>query len=150
MLDEVQRSAIQPGRDEHTNGATAMSTRKRTTAADIAAAVALGAIDPAQEFGSGDPAETTEPTQPTTQPGAVVDYGPVVLSATTHECGIPGCRHGSAHGAVTQPDRQLKLATECGAVARMTASALARAGGTITDGHGHPFAVAARRAYARR
>lgn len=115
---------------------------KRTTAADIAAAVALGAIDPDASFTDG----TAEPESAQVVEPIIV----AVLPSDAHQCGIPGCRHGAAHGATVQPDRQLKLAAECGAVARMTARALATAGGSITDGHGHPFAVAARRTYTRK
>jgi hypothetical protein len=127
------------------------SKSKGTSAADIAAAVALGVMDgdtlvvtaddAAAEVAAVAAAITAEP---------VIRPESVALSATDHGCGIVGCRHGSAHTGTPQRDRQLKLATECGAVARITASALARAGGTLTDGHGHAFAVAERRAYNRK
>lgn len=128
------------------------ASRKRASAADIAAAVALGTIDPSTMFAS--PAElaaAAESAELAAQSSAAAaESARVALSANHHECGIAGCRHGAVTHGVTQPDRQLKLAAECGAVIRLTQRALAIAGGTITDGHGHPFAVAERRTYRRR
>lgn len=128
------------------------ASRKRASAADIAAAVALGTIDPSTTFAS--PAElaaAAESAELAAQSSAAAaESARVALSADHHECGIAGCRHGAVTHGAPQPDRQLKLAAECGAVIRLTARALATAGGTITDGHGHPFAVAERRTYRRR
>ena len=125
--------------------ATTNARRNRTTVADLAAAVALGTIDPTTIVALDD--GTDDGT--TAEPGAT-SSAPVALSATTHECGIAGCRHGAAHGATVQPDRQVKLqCPTCGAVARMTASALAKSG-TITCGDGATFAPASRRTYVRK
>lgn len=121
-----------------------MASRKRTTVADLIAAEAIGAIDGSTVVALDGPDDPAEPTTTTANPAASHP------GATEHECAIPGCRHGASHPAVSQPDRQLKLAAECGAVIRTTARALATAGGTITDGHGHTFAVAPRRTYVRR
>ncbi len=124
-----------------------MATTKRRTAADIAAAVALGALDPSTEIATAEEAaaERTERTIIRPSDGVAIE----VPNGTDHECAIPGCRHGASHGP-TQPDRQVKLEAPCGAVARMTVTALHRAGGTINCGHGDPFTVAARRVYNRK
>ena len=127
--------------------ATTNARRNRTTVADLVAAAQVGAIDPttevvtASELAEHDAAELARASS--AEPGAVV-------SASEHGCGIVGCRHGSAHPVISQPDRQVKLqCPTCGAVARMTASALAKAG-SITCGDGSQFAPAARRAYTPR
>jgi hypothetical protein len=120
------------------------ATRKRITAADVAAAVALGAMPADAEVITGaDAAAEDQSTETRTD-------SPAALAADHHECGIPGCRHGANHGSAPQPDRQLKLQAPCGAVARMTARALAMSGGAILCGHGDTFAVAARRTYTRK
>lgn len=123
---------------------------KRTTAADIAAAVALGAIPADAEVTTA--AEAAEQAAAAAREAAAnaAPIIPAALSGAHHECGIPGCRHGS-HSGTPQPDRQLKLVTECDAVIRITSRALARAGGSLTDAHGHAFTIdATRRAYSRR
>lgn len=121
----------------------ATAARKRMSAADIAAAVSIGAMAPDAQV-STDVEETSEP-----QPEQTPVTSTAVLPADHHECGIPGCRHGAAHDGPSQPDRQVKLEAPCGAVARMTGRALARAGGAIQCAHGDAFTVAARRAYRR-
>lgn len=135
-----------------------MSTNRKRTAADVAAAIELGAIDPSAEVLTGedaralaaDAARAIDAAKAETARAAMVaaTNAAATLPADAHQCGIPGCRHGAAHGP-TQPDRQLKLAAPCGAVARMTARALLRAGGTITCAHGDPFAETAHRTYRR-
>lgn len=131
------------------------TNRKRTTLADLMAAAALGAIDPAAEVVTAEDADaetliaTAEATATAVQAGAL-RAATAERTGTEHECAIPGCRHGAAHGGPVQPDRQLKLAAPCGAVARMTASALTKSGGTLTCGHGDPFAIAERRTYSRK
>lgn len=146
-----------------------MQRRKLASAADIAAAVALGTIDPNETFASpadiaaiataaatGNHTDTNvAPTAPTPAVSAATLSDAVdALTANSHVCAFAGCRHGergATHGTgVSQPDRQLKLDAECGAIIRMTARALTTAGGVITDGHGHPFAVGQRRKYTRR
>jgi hypothetical protein len=130
--------------------ATSTSTRKRATAADIAAAVKLGSIAPDAEVVTADElAERDAETRAT----VTAERPSPSLSAAEHQCGIVGCRHGSAHPVVSQPDRQVKLQCPgCGAVARMTAAAIARtAGAGITcNGDGQTFTVAARRTYSRK
>jgi hypothetical protein len=127
----------------------AQSKSGRATAADIVAAVKVGAIAPdavvlteddllaerAEQAAHGQPTEVAVP-----------------LSATEHECGIPGCRHGAAHTGIVQKDRQVKLQCPgCGAVARMTASAIARTvNGIRCAGDGELFAEATRRTYTRK
>lgn len=126
-----------------TNGA-----RKRTTAADIAAAVKVGAIDPDAEVMTPEDVSAMTAAIPAAEAAIAVP-----LSATEHECGIPGCKHGSSHPAVSQPDRQVKLqCPSCGAVARMTSAAIAKTGGVgvICGGDGSTFAPAARRTYKAR
>ena len=125
------------------------------TLADLQAAVALGAI----------PADTVVmPVQAAAEAAvkaardavastAVADVASApVLPADRHDCGIPGCRHGDAHGRPSQPDRQVKLeCSSCGAVARMTAAAMARAGGPpACHCNGQPMVPGARRQYHRR
>ena len=136
-------------------------TSKRTTLADLMAAAALGAIDPTTEVvtGAEATAEADEARAEATsevleaaalRPAAQWGGAPVLtISGTEHDCAIPGCRHGAAHGP-SQPDRQLKLEAPCGAVARMTARALRVAGGAIVCAHGDPFAEATRRPYVRK
>ena len=134
---------------------------KRTTVADLIAAAKVGAIDPNTEVVTAAAADraakvaanAVELAQAAEAAARAVAAVAVVaapeLPNTEHACGIAGCRHGSAHG-IAQPDRQLKLqCPNCGAVARMTHRALARAG-TLTCGDGGTFAVAARRTYTRR
>lgn len=134
---------------------TASTARKGTTAADIAAAVKLGTMAPDAEVltASDVAAERLATETAATYSGSE----PVTLSATDHECGIAGCKHGAAHSGTPQPDRQIKLqCPKCGAVARMTASALAKATSGkvernyITCGDGGAFAPAARRTYSRK
>lgn len=125
----------------------ATSTGKGTTAADIAAAVRLGTMDPSTII-------------PTTVRPAVVndDFGPIEMpttaerpNGTEHACDIPGCRHGAAHSGITQPDRQIKLqCPACGAVARMTAGAYSKALGITCHRDGASFAQAERRTYSRK
>lgn len=116
--------------------------RKRTTAADVAAAVRMGALSPDAEYVTAEDADATIDRAET---------APVIVAAaatTDHGCTLPGCRHGAAHGPA-QPDRQVKLAcTTCGAVVRATAAAIAKSGG-ISDAHG-ALVPAARRTYARK
>lgn len=135
------------------------TTGTRTTAADIAAAAALGAIDPstvvltsaeADELIEAAQREAADAVRANVAARQAEQGSQPERIGTVHQCDIPGCRHGAAHDGPKQPDRQLKLQAECGAVARMTARALATAGGALTDAHGHPFAVAERRAYSRR
>jgi uncharacterized C2H2 Zn-finger protein len=112
----------------------------RLTAADVAAAVRLGTLDP-----------TTALETPGDRPDSRDNTAAAPLPADHHDCGIPGCRHGEAHTGVSQPDRQVKLACpRCGAVARMTARALRVAGAIVCQRDGEPFAVAPRRAYNRK
>lgn len=133
---------------------TAKTGRKATTAADIAAAVALGAMAP-DDIVHTDVADTdTEGSAPIAE-----HVTAPTLPATEHQCGIAGCRHGAGHSGTHQPDRQVKLqCPKCGAVARMTTGALARAAVAAPNGgNGYPtcadgaeFAPAARRQYNRK
>lgn len=139
--------------DEVAEMPTGSNGRKRTTAADIAAAVALGAIAGDTVIVTDDEDAPEHRTQEAHEyTGPVGSTERVALSTTTHDCAIPGCRHGNAHPEHSQPDRQVKLECPgCGAVARMTARALQRSGhlGINCNGCNRPFAVAARRAYNR-
>lgn len=137
-------------------------TRKTTTAADIAAAVALGALPESTPILT--PEQAAEQAEQAAR-AAVADALAVETArqarataerATTttpestaeHHCTQAGCRHG-AH-TTGQPDRQVKLVAPCGAILRMTPRALLRAGGVVTCGHGDPFAIdATRRQYRR-
>ena len=130
------------------------TTRKVATVADIVAAAALGTLDPTTPMVTAEAAESmarkaaaaAEAERP-----AIIAPATDRPMATDHECAIPGCRHGAAHGAAVQPDRQVKLqCPTCGAVARMTAGAIRKAGGTPTCADGTPMAEAARRTYSRR
>jgi len=126
------------------------STGKRTTLADLMAAAALGAIDPTTEVVTATEAsaEARTAAADATAEAASTASTSSTLSTTDHDCAIPGCRHGAAHGP-TQPDRQVKLACpNCGAIVRCTARAL-RTAGSITCGDGGTFAIAARRVYTR-
>lgn len=140
----------------------ASKTRKAATVADIVAAAALGTLDPSTPMVT---AEAAEAMARKAAEAAAANAAPVIgpaaetpaLPADHHECGIPGCRHGAAHGATSQPDRQVKLqCPACGAVARMTAGAIARAArssggdGLPVCADGAKFAEAARRTYTRR
>lgn len=121
------------------------TNRKRATAADIAAAVKLGAIAPDAEVATADELAEDAAERAASQSGRI-------LSGDHHECAIAGCRHGATHAPdhVAQPDRQVKLqCPTCGAVARMTAAAIARTQGKgITCGaDGVAFVPAARRKY---
>lgn len=130
--------------------ATSTSTRKRATAGDIAAAVKLGSIDPSAEVVTAD--ELAE-SRAESAAAVIAASTAASLSSAEHQCGIVGCRHGSAHPLVSQPDRQVKLqCPKCGAVARMTAAAIGRTGGAgiVCGGDGATFAVAARRTYSPR
>lgn len=136
-----------------------MAKSKRVqTVADLIAATELGTIDPTTEVVTAAEAakqsskaarEAAEAERATAQAQVAAVAGRA-LSATAHECGIPGCRHGSAHPVVSQPDRQVKLQCPHGAVARMTARALAKAGGSIFCAEGEAFAPVARRTYVRK
>jgi hypothetical protein len=90
---------------------------KATTVGDLIAAAKVGAIDLGTVASLiADPEDEGHPDG--------------------HVCRAPGCRHGEAVALdaarpvrAAQPDRQVKLACPaCGAIARMTASALAKAG----------------------
>ena len=134
-------------------------TSKRTTAADLAAAIALGVVPADAEVVTA--AEAAEAVRLAAEQATAAAHAEdraaterdgiaQSLPATHHECGIPGCRHGS-HTGTPQPDRQLKLTAPCGAVLRMTGRAYARAGSAVTCGHGDAFTIdATRRAYSRR
>ena len=142
--------------------------RKRTTLADLMAAAELGAIDPTTAVVTADEAAelaaAASAAATAARPDPVASATPVAtvaLPADRHDCGIAGCRHGAGHDGPRQPDRQVKLACpNCGAVARMTTSAIARAaravGGTDeTAGwprcpDGGTYQPAARRQYTRR
>jgi len=128
-----------------------MTTRRGTTAADLAAAVKVGAIRADAVVLTEDEANAaTAAAIEANRPAMTTAAAAADLSTTDHGCGIVGCRHGAAHGP-SQPDRQMKLTAECGAVVRMTARAFARAGGGLTDAHGHQFAIdTTRRAYNRK
>ena len=118
---------------------------KRTTAADIAAAVALGAMaaDATVTMDGDDSGADDAPTQTAER----VTANP----SGAHECAIPGCRHGAAHGATVQPDRQVKLQCPgCGAVARMTVGALAKGLGITCHRDNVAYAPAERRTYTKR
>lgn len=140
------------------------------TLADLMAAARIGAIDPdtavvttAEHSAALDQAREDayilgRSSAPATATASTAGYTgtATALSPTDHECGIAGCRHGSAHGP-SQPDRQVKLACPaCGAVARMTASALQVSGGIRCVGgvnrthEGTDYAPAARRTYNRK
>ena len=125
------------------------TNRKRATAADIVAAVKVGAIAPDAEVVTAAELAEHDAAAAAATPEHVIARAP--LSATEHECAIPGCRHGAAHaGHVPQPDRQVKLqCPTCGAVARMTAAAIAKTQGLgITcAADGVAFVPAARRKY---
>lgn len=139
----------------------ASKTRKAATVADLAAAVALGTMDPSTEMvpvaeaermarkaAEAAAANAAEAIRPLAEAaGRTAD-----LPTTEHQCGIPGCRHGAAHTDGThQPDRQVKLqCPTCGAVARMTTGAIRKAGGLPTCADGSAMAEAARRTYTRR
>lgn len=141
----------------------ASKTRKAATVADLIAAAAVGAIDPstpmvtaeAAEAMARQAAEAAERNAADVNAARAAEAPATVatLPADHHECGIAGCRHGTQHGpdAQHQPDRQVKLqCPTCGAVARMTAGAIRKAGGTPTCADGGTFAEAARRTYTRR
>jgi hypothetical protein len=117
----------------------------RLTAADVAAAVRLGTLDPATPLATGaDVAAASERTR-------IVAAAAGALPADHHDCGIVGCRHGEAHTGISQPDRQVKLACPtCGAVARMTVTAVRRAGAIVCQRDGVPFVAAPRRQYTRK
>lgn len=143
----------------------ATKTRKAATVADLIAAAALGTIDPttpvvtAAEVSDLIDAARKSAEREAAEHAASVP-APVTLAADpanlpsgTHACGMVGCRHGAAAHAngVHQPDRQVKLACpSCGAVARMTAGAIRKAGGYPTCADGGTFAEAARRTYTRK
>ena len=155
-LDAVQRSPRRGRQGPHGRvgcKVATTTTRKRTTLADLMAAAELGAIDPTAEVVpvAEVAAELAEATRAATD--AAVQAGAArtaTLDPSVHDCAIPGCRHGAAHGPA-QPDRQVKLACPgCGSVARMTQRALSRSGGITCHGCEQPFAVAARRTYNRR
>lgn len=123
------------------------TSHKRATAADIAAAVKVGAIKPDTEVLTADDIAAERAAMAEANRESV--HRPV---GTEHECAIPGCRHGAAHGVgyVPQPDRQVKLqCPTCGAVARMTAAAIAKTQGLgITCAADNvAFVPAARRKY---
>ena len=126
------------------------STRKTRTAADFAAAVKLGAIDPNAPMLSDDElAEITAEMAENGQGAPALPAGTVVLPANAHQCGIPGCRHGADHGPA-QPDRQVKLACDrCGMVVRTTTRWLAKRGAP-TCADGGTFVTAQRRTYTRK
>lgn len=124
------------------------ASRKRASAADIAAAVALGTIDPSTTFATPDELAAAAESA---QVAASITAAEPTRSADHHECGIPGCRHGAAVHGAPQPDRQVKLQCPgCGAVARMTGSALAKALGITCHRDGQTFAPAERRTYRRK
>jgi hypothetical protein len=168
-LDAVQRSPRRGRTDpQHWEVATVATNTngKRTTLADLMAAAALGAIDPTAEVITAEAAAIAigdarrDATTAAAQAGAA-RTATTAPSGTEHECAIAGCRHGAAHGGPTQPDRQEKLACDtCGAVARMTTSAIMRAArmvGGIDATAGYPrcpdggtYLPAARRTYTRR
>lgn len=155
-LDVVQRRSERNRLDRTRQEQQAMATNGtagRTTLADLMAAAAVGAIDPSTEVLTAAAASAER----LAERAVAVPAAPASLPATEHECGIAGCRHGNAHPVIGQPDRQVKLACPaCGAVARMTSSALAKCGGLRCAGgpsgshEGTDFAPAARRAYSRR
>lgn len=135
------------------------ANRRKRTARDIAAAVALGAIDPnAEVLTDAEAAAAAAEAARTAAEMVAVDAARAIDAArasapstSEHGCGIPGCRHGAtvAAGHVTQPDRQIVLGCgQCGAKVRLTHRALTRAG-TVSDSHG-PLAPVARRTYTRR
>ena len=138
------------------------ATAKRTTAEDLAAAMRIGAIDPTTELvtvADAEAAARAAAEAAASRAAAATTASPmtagVILSGTDHECAIPGCRDGAALGP-SQPDRQVKLACpNCGAVARMTAGALAKTSGDgarpagITCADGGAFVIATRRTYRR-
>lgn len=144
--------------------ATAATTERpkgTTTLADLMAAAKVGAIDPntqvlpvsdlqdelAAQYSAGIAAARGGKVQ---TPGFEQT---VPLSATEHDCGIAGCKHGEAHVGPSQPDRQVKLqCPNCGAVARMTARAIGRTGGNgvVCGGDGATFVKAERRTYGRK
>lgn len=137
-------------------GIVATNTRSRTTAADIAAAVKLGtmaadAVVMTAADAAADAADA-DANRPALSAADMVERAE--RSASAHDCGMPGCRHGSAHPAVSQPDRQVKLQCPgCGAVARMTASALAKSAGILCAAQDHSgtyFVPAQRRTYTRK
>lgn len=130
--------------------ATSTSTRKRATAGDIAAAVKLGSMSADAEVVTAD--ELAEARAEASANSSAASTA-ATLSSAEHQCGIVGCRHGSAHPVISQPDRQVKLQCPgCGAVARMTAAAIARTAGAgiVCGGDGATFTVAARRTYRAR
>lgn len=148
---------------EMASSVTRANEPKRTTIADMIAAAKVGALDPSTVVVEANDVYTmvnaaveNERANRAALAAATSNGAPAapsaVLSATEHDCGIPGCRHGNAHPAVSQPDRQVKLqCPNCGAVARMTRRALGQCGGGIVCvGDGGTFAVAARRNYARK
>lgn len=118
----------------------------KRTAADVAAAIKLGALDAnAEVLTAEEAAEVRAEAERAARAAHPAREG------SEHDCLVAGCRHGAAHTGPKQPDRQLKLeCPACGAVARMTARALARAGGRIICGRDAvPFTEAARRTYTR-
>ncbi len=118
--------------------------RTRTTVADLIAAASIGAIDPSTVV-------LTDADGLDVSRDNVTAGGASALSSTEHDCGIAGCRHGSAHTGATQPDRQVKLSCPtCGAIARMTASALRTARHIECGNDGATFIPAARRTYNRK
>jgi len=147
-----------------TNGSTSKG-RKGTTARDLAAAVKLGAIaaDAEMVTAAEAAAEIAEAVTAARAEAAAEGAASITYTEhpTGHVCNVVGCRHGAAHGAAIQPDRQLKLACDhCGAVARMTGSALRRASAAVGGadetagyprcGDGGTYLPAARRTYTRR
>lgn len=142
-------------------GDAEMASTKSTTVADLVAAAKAGLIDPSTAVVTAEQAAKATAkaerkaaqeaaAQQREQDASVVAEAAAVLDPTEHRCGIVGCRHGAAHPAVSQPDRQIKLQCPHGAVARMTGSALAKAGGTIRCAEGADFVPVARRTYSPR
>jgi hypothetical protein len=137
-----------------------MAGRKTTTAADVAAAIALGAMPESTPILTPEQAEAlareavadalaVETQRQAAQAATTTPEASETAATAEHHCTQRGCRHG-AH-TTGQPDRQLKLSAPCGAVLRMTPRALGRAGAEVRCGHGDLFVIdATRRQYTRK
>lgn len=129
-----------------------MARKTVQSLADAMAAAKVRGIDPAtiQVMSADDAARIAAKAATDAATASAVTNA---ATAYAHGCGIPGCTHGTTkagHGT-TQPDRQVKLeCPTCGAVARMTAKAIHRAGGMPTCADGTPMVAGTRRTYTRK
>ena len=156
----MARGTTTPTEQAETAGTEIAMARKVTTAADIAAAIALGVmpestpmLTPEQAEAAARQAVADALAVETARQARAAERATTTTTeqaeTAEHHCSQRGCRHG-AH-TTGQPDRQVKLAAPCGAILRMTPRALGRAGGVVTCGHGDPFVIdTTRRTYSRK